>query len=158
MNSQNRMPFGAQEVRTFRLSREAGLTCSVTEALVPVLQLSAALTPRRISSATQFGEFTPVTLLSEMTAFLSSHQVVGVAQAINKKSGNGGTFTEKDEKVPNETCVWCDVCPGRCVLFSAQVANVPETGPPPCLSSPAPCFYPAAAPSSLPLELRTSYI
>ena len=28
------------------------------------------------------------------------YQVVGVAQAINKKSGNGGTFTEKDEKVP----------------------------------------------------------
>uniref|UniRef100_A0A2K6GQZ8 Phosphodiesterase n=1 Tax=Propithecus coquereli TaxID=379532 RepID=A0A2K6GQZ8_PROCO len=27
-------------------------------------------------------------------------EVVGVAQAINKKSGNGGTFTEKDEKVP----------------------------------------------------------
>ncbi|ELK07618.1 cGMP-specific 3',5'-cyclic phosphodiesterase [Pteropus alecto] len=26
-------------------------------------------------------------------------EVVGVAQAINKKSGNGGTFTEKDEKV-----------------------------------------------------------
>lgn len=23
-----------------------------------------------------------------------------MAQAINKKSGNGGTFTEKDEKVP----------------------------------------------------------
>lgn len=31
---------------------------------------------------------------------LSLYQVVGVAQAINKKSGNGGTFTEKDEKVP----------------------------------------------------------
>lgn len=31
--------------------------------------------------------------------FLFLSQVVGVAQAINKKSGNGGTFTEKDEKV-----------------------------------------------------------
>lgn len=29
----------------------------------------------------------------------SLHQVVGVAQAINKKSGIGGTFTEQDEKV-----------------------------------------------------------
>lgn len=35
-----------------------------------------------------------------MSTFLSFYQVVGVAQAINKKSGNGGTFTEKDEKVP----------------------------------------------------------
>lgn len=27
------------------------------------------------------------------------NQVVGVAQAINKKSGGGATFTEQDEKV-----------------------------------------------------------
>lgn len=42
------------------------------------------------------GEFIPI--ISD--TFLSLYQVVGVAQAINKKSGSGGTFTEKDEKVP----------------------------------------------------------
>lgn len=42
----------------------------------------------------------PIISVNEITTFLSLYQVVGVAQAINKKSGNGGTFTEKDEKVP----------------------------------------------------------
>lgn len=50
-----------------------------------------------------------------MTAFLSLYQVVGVAQAINKKSGNGGTFTEKDEKVPKLAAGV--VSSGRCFLF-----------------------------------------
>ncbi|KAB1282484.1 cGMP-specific 3'; 5'-cyclic phosphodiesterase [Camelus dromedarius] len=38
-------------------------------------------------------------MCTETALFEMLFYVVGVAQAINKKSGNGGTFTEKDEKV-----------------------------------------------------------
>lgn len=34
-----------------------------------------------------------------LLGFLSSYQVVGVAQAINKRCGENSTFTEQDEKV-----------------------------------------------------------
>uniref|UniRef100_A0A8D0NHF6 Phosphodiesterase n=1 Tax=Sus scrofa TaxID=9823 RepID=A0A8D0NHF6_PIG len=43
-------------------------------------------------------------------------QVVGVAQAINKKSGNGGTFTEKDEKDFAAYLAFCGI-----VLHNAQL-------------------------------------
>ncbi|GAB1288081.1 cGMP-specific 3',5'-cyclic phosphodiesterase [Apodemus speciosus] len=42
--------------------------------------------------------------------------VVGVAQAINKKSGNGGTFTEKDEKDFAAYLAFCGI-----VLHNAQL-------------------------------------
>lgn len=43
-------------------------------------------------------------------------EVVGVAQAINKKSGNGGTFTEKDEKDFAAYLAFCGI-----VLHNAQL-------------------------------------
>ncbi|OBS75976.1 hypothetical protein A6R68_17572, partial [Neotoma lepida] len=43
-------------------------------------------------------------------------KVVGVAQAINKKSGNGGTFTEKDEKDFAAYLAFCGI-----VLHNAQL-------------------------------------
>ncbi|KAG8512611.1 cGMP-specific 3',5'-cyclic phosphodiesterase, partial [Galemys pyrenaicus] len=43
-------------------------------------------------------------------------RVVGVAQAINKKSGNGGTFTEKDEKDFAAYLAFCGI-----VLHNAQL-------------------------------------
>jgi hypothetical protein len=50
--------------------------------------------------------------------FLSLFQVVGVAQAINKKSGNGGTFTEKDEKVRKPD--WHYACLDRSFVFTVH--------------------------------------
>ncbi|MEJ1270866.1 phosphodiesterase 5A cGMP-specific [Cricetulus griseus] len=45
-----------------------------------------------------------------------AYEVVGVAQAINKKSGNGGTFTEKDEKDFAAYLAFCGI-----VLHNAQL-------------------------------------
>lgn len=64
-----------------------------------------------------------------------------MAQAINKKSGNGGTFTEKDEKVGS-------LCPvGRPSVWE-EVVSLAHRGQ---THGPVPCVHPAAAPSSLPL-------
>ncbi|XP_076998544.1 cGMP-specific 3',5'-cyclic phosphodiesterase isoform X2 [Tamandua tetradactyla] len=57
-----------------------------------------------------------VAALGEPLNIRDAYEVVGVAQAINKKSGNGGTFTEKDEKDFAAYLAFCGI-----VLHNAQL-------------------------------------
>uniref|UniRef100_A0A8C0NLQ4 Phosphodiesterase n=2 Tax=Canis lupus familiaris TaxID=9615 RepID=A0A8C0NLQ4_CANLF len=57
-----------------------------------------------------------VAALGEPLNIKDAYEVVGVAQAINKKSGNGGTFTEKDEKDFAAYLAFCGI-----VLHNAQL-------------------------------------
>ncbi|XP_058436102.1 cGMP-specific 3',5'-cyclic phosphodiesterase [Marmota monax] len=116
-----RVPLGlAQEAGSIRSTRNReaagaqGLLRAQACSGAEVLHRSATLSFPHIHS----GGFLVVISAKENTCLFLClhHQVVGVAQAINKKSASGGTFTEKDEKDFAAYLAFCGI-----VLHNAQL-------------------------------------